>query len=323
MVLLISLLYYTTMPRHVYYHMLFRDLYFLPLMLAAFWFGLGAALLTSGLITVLYLPFLVIHWQGFSQVDFSRILEILVVNVVAVVLGYISSREKAHQKALRESEGLAAMGKTLSAVAHDMKSPLTAIGGLARLVHNNLDRDDQTRQKLAVVIKETDRLDALVRDMLDFSRPLKVYLAQGDLNELLRESLVIVESQAKERNITVETDLSADLPRAEFDDVRMKQVLINLIVNALQASPQGEKVLVRTYRVDNTICLEVADHGPGVPEEHRGKIFLPFFSTKREGTGLGLPIAVKVLSAHGGTLEVLETGEAGATFRMSLPLARS
>lgn len=322
MVALVSVVYYLTVPRHVYYHTLFRDLYFLPLILSGFWFGLGGALIVAAIITVICLPYLFLNWQGFSPLDFSRILEIVLFNVIGLVLGYVSNKEKASQRALRESENLAAMGTALAAVAHDMKTPLTAIGGLTRTVHRKLKEDDEGREKLAAVIKESDRLEGMVKDMLNFSRPLKLNLTEGDLNEVVRESLVVLEPQAKKKRVSVETDLSESLPHVDFDAPRIKQVLINLVVNAVQASPEGEKVLVRTHRKGDRVHLEVADHGPGVPDEVREKIFLPFFSTKGEGTGLGLPIALKILDAHGGTLEVLQTREKGATFQMSVPLKR-
>jgi signal transduction histidine kinase len=218
---------------YIYYHALFRNLYFLPLVFAGIWFGLRAAVTTSLAITALYVPFVVMNWEGFSVTDFSRVMEVVVFNGAAVILGLIPEREKRARKNLRETESLAAMGKAL------------------------------------------------------------------------------------------EADLSASLPQVEFDAVRMEQVLINLVVNALQASPEGETVFLRTYQEGDRIYLEVVDHGPGIPEQDRGKIFSPFFTTKREGTGLGLPIALKILSAHGGTLEVLETGEKGAAFQVGLPLKRS
>ena len=323
MVFFITLFYYATVPGHIYYHTLFRNLYFLPLVFAGIWFGLRAAVAASLAITALYVPFVVMNWEGFSVADFSRVMEVVVFNGAAVILGLISEREKRAQKSLRESESLAAMGKALSAAAHDMKSPLIAIGGFARLVHKKLKEDDESREKLATVIKEVDRLEAMVREMLDFSRPLRLDLARGDLNKLLRESLVIVEHQAREKNVTLKADLSASLPQVEFDALRMEQVLINLLVNALQASPEGEKIFLLTYQEGDRVCLEIADHGPGLPREDRDKIFSPFYTTKREGTGLGLPIVLKILNAHGGNLEVLETGEKGATFRVCMPLKRS
>jgi two-component system, NtrC family, sensor histidine kinase HydH len=320
MVIFITLPYYLTVPGHVYYHTLFRDLYFLPLILSAYWFGLEAAVITAASITTIYVPFLVLNWQGFSRLDFSRMLEVLLFNAVALVLGYVSSRQKAHEKALRESESLAAMGEALSAAAHDMKSPLTAIGGITRLIYKKLQNDDESRHKLAMVIKEVDRLETLVGDNLAFSRPLRLDLARSDFNALLRESIDIVDLQTTEKHVILKTDLSERLPRVDLDALRMKQVFINLVVNALQASPEGEKVLIRTYWERDKVYLEIVDNGPGVPEQDRVKIFSPFFTTKREGTGLGLPISLKIISAHKGTLELLETSGKGATFRIALPL---
>jgi two-component system, NtrC family, sensor histidine kinase HydH len=152
MILLINFYYYSTVPGHIYYHTLFRNLYFLPLILAGIWFGLRGAIIVSLAITALYAPFIVTNWQGFSATDFSRLLEILVFDGAAVVLGLITEREKRTQKNLRESESLAVMGKALSATAHDMKSPLIAIGGIARLVHKRLKEDDESRERLAMVI---------------------------------------------------------------------------------------------------------------------------------------------------------------------------
>jgi two-component system, NtrC family, sensor histidine kinase HydH len=319
-VLLISLLYYVTVPGHVYYHTLFRDLFFLPLILSAFWFGLEAAVVTAAVITIMYLPSLVSNWQGFSPLDFRRILEILLFNAVAAVLGYLSSREKAKEKALRESESLAAMGTALAAVAHELKNPLTAIGGFSRLLQKKLKDDAENRERLDVVIRETDRLEALVRDMLDFARPLELGLTRADLNQVVLNSLSIAENEARNNNVRVTTDLARDLPLVDFDPMRMEQVLINLVINGIQASLEGEAVLVRTHNDGHEACIEVVDHGPGIPLEHRKKIFTPFFTTKKGGTGLGLPIALKIIRAHAGKIEPVETVGRGTTFNITLPL---
>lgn len=320
MILLISLFYYTTVPRHIYYHTLFRDLYFLPLILSSFWFGLGAAVVTASAITVIYLPLLVSNWQGFSPIDFSRILEILLFNGVAAVLGYLSSREKAGEKALRESESLAAMGIALSAVAHELKNPLTAIGGFSRLLQKKLRDDAESRERLDMVIRETDRLEALVVDMLDFARPLELGLTTADLNQVVRNSLSIAENAVGNKNVRIIQELTENLPFVDLDPMRMEQALINLIINAIQASPEGKPVLVRTYNKGNAACIEITDHGPGIPPEHREKIFTPFFTTKREGTGLGLPIVLKIVRAHSGKIELVETLGRGTMFKITLPV---
>ncbi len=325
-VAVITLLYYFTFFRHaydpeyLYYHALFRDLYFAPLILAGLWFGLRGALLTSLSVTVLYVPFVVAYWGRASPTDFNRVLEIVVFNAVAAVLGYISDREKAREKALRESESLAAMGRALSAVAHDMSNPLMAMGGFARLLEEKPGIDEDGRRKLGFIIKGAERLDAMMKDMLDFSRPLDLKLTKEDVNQTARDSIAMLEHKAKEKRVNIQLELSPDLPPVPFDCGRMERVFLNLVSNAIDASPEDRAVTVRTRREGDRALLEVEDHGPGIPAEHREAIFTPFFTTKKHGTGLGLAIVLKVVEAHGGEIKVLQSSESGALFRVSLPL---
>ncbi len=328
LVIVVTFSYYFTFfqfayyPEYVYYHTLFRDLYFLPLILAGLWFGLKGAIQTSLGITILYLPFVVVTWRHMSPADFNRILEIVVFNAVAVVLGYISNLEKARQKALRESESLAATGRAVSAIAHDIRNPLTAIGGFARLLEEKASIDDDGRRKLRFIIQETGRLEAMVKDMLDFSKPLDLRLTSEDMNQVVRDSVTILETKAKEKGVNVELELSQQLPPVTLDCVRMEQVFLNLLGNAIEASPEGETVVVRTRHEGDAALFDVVDRGPGISPEHRGKIFTPFFTTKKHGTGLGLAIVFKIVEAHGGEVKVRETSEPGVTFGVSLPLLK-
>jgi signal transduction histidine kinase len=328
LVVVISVSYYFTFfeyayhPEYAYYHSLFRDLWFLPLVLAGLWFGLKGALRTSLAITILYIPFVVMNWQGMSPRDFNRILEIAVFNGVAAVIGAVSGLQKAREKALRESESLAAMGTALSAIAHDMKNPLVAIGGFARLLREKEGIDDDSWRKLGFIVQGTDRLEALVKDMLDFSRPLGLTLTKQDMNEAVRDSVMTLESKARERRVGITLELAKGLPLVTLDRVRIDQVILNLVDNAIEASPEGEAVVVRTLHEGGKALFEVADRGSGIALEHRKEIFTPFFTTKKHGTGLGLAIVSTIVGAHGGEVRALQTEERGATFRVTLPLAQ-
>jgi PAS domain S-box-containing protein len=226
-------------------------------------------------------------------------------------------RRKA-EKDLREAESLAAMGKALSAVAHDIKTPLTAIGGFSRMVHSHLDEANPDRSKLEIVIDEVHRLETLLKQMLDFSRPLQLDKSFQDLNGVVAESLVMIEDTARERKLSIETHF-ADLPLVSFDPMRMKQVLMNLVMNAVQASPPGKIVSVSTHLKGERLLIDVTDCGCGIPVRKRNEIFAPFVSTKKEGTGLGLAISKKIIEAHRGRIEILDNAEQGVTLRISLP----
>ncbi len=223
-------------------------------------------------------------------------------------------------KSLREAESLAAIGRALASVAHDLKTPLVAIGGFSRLVRGHLAEDNPDRGKLDIVLDETDRLEKMVRDMLDFSRPLVLEKMQVHLEDVIRESLTIVEAIARGKKVSVSCRLSSDLPGLSIDPLRFRQALINVLMNAVQASPEEGAVVVRTGRKGLFVLVDVSDQGPGIPPEKRKEVFYPFVTTKKGGTGLGLPIIKKIMEAHRGKVEIFDSSDMGTTFRLSLPV---
>jgi PAS domain S-box-containing protein len=231
----------------------------------------------------------------------------------------IMQREKA-EKTLRESETLTAMGRALAAVAHDMKTPLIAIGGFTRLVQRHIEKDNPVQSKLEIVIKETIRLENMVKDMLDFSRPLHLDLAKGDVCQLVNECLSLITLPAREKRITLSFQSEAEILPASLDFMRMKQVLINLVTNAIQASPRDGEVIIRGNTDGNNVLIDVIDFGCGIPADKKQEIFSPFYTTKKEGTGLGLPIVKKIVETHRGRIEILDNPEGGTTFRVVLPI---
>lgn len=302
-----------------YYHIFYRELYYLPLVLAGLWFGLRGTLVTSIGITIFFLPYILLTWQGFSPDDFSKLMELVLLNIVALILGLFKDREKATHKKMLKAERLAAIGRALAGVAHDIKTPLIAIGGYTQLVQKKLKKDDPAHRKLDIVVSETRRLENMISVMLDFSRPLTLKRTRGDLHKAVEESLSIVKEQAKKRNVEIQMRLAPNIPDFPFDDSRMRQCIINLLTNAIQASPEQEAVTVCTSVKDSFVNIDVTDRGEGVSSEKEDEIFLPFFTTKKEGTGLGLPIVRKIVEAHGGKIEALNGAAEGVTFRVSLP----
>ena len=192
----VTALHYGTRLSEHHYHIFFRELYYVPIMLAAFWFGLKGALWTSLSVSALLLAFYFMNWQHFSPDDFNKIMEILLYNAVGITLGILRDREEAEHQALIKSESLAAMGKAVSSVAHDMKTPLVAIGGFTRMVQRKMDKNDPSFEKLEIVIQETGRLENMLKQMLHFSKPLELDLADGDINNIIEQSLKVLENNA-------------------------------------------------------------------------------------------------------------------------------
>jgi len=229
-----------------------------------------------------------------------------------------------HRKRLererRESERFMAMGSTLSALAHDMKVPLVAMGGFTRRAMKNLTPESQDHRSLSIVFSEVKRLERMVRNILDFSKPIRLELETVDVEPLIRESLALLEPIIGENRVSVENRCPQDLPPLCLDAQRVKQALLGLLVNAIQAAPPDSRVTVNACARGKKLFIEVTDQGKGIAEGMEDKIFKPFFTTKKDGNGLGLPIAWKIIEAHGGQLKAMKNPLEGATFRIELPL---
>jgi signal transduction histidine kinase len=316
----ITFLHYNADQGRYYFHVFYGELYFLPIVLAAFWFGLHGALLTSVTISASYLPFIFLHWQSFSPNDLDEILTLLLYNGLAVLAGVLRDRETAARERLLQAENLAVMGRSLAAAAHDMKMPLMLIGGFARSILKKMGDKNPARTKLAIIIKETEKMEGMTRDMLDFSKPLTLNLIRANFDTIVQASLTKLKEAARRHNVAIEyRSHHPDVVAISGDTLRLEQVIVNLVLNAIEASPKGGTVLVTlTPSPAGDMVLDVTDKGCGIPSAKRQEVFNPFFTTKKEGTGLGLPIVKKIVEAHGWSLQILDNDGGGTVFRVNL-----
>ncbi|MEN6438879.1 MAG: PAS domain S-box protein [Syntrophobacter sp.] len=222
-------------------------------------------------------------------------------------------------KALRESENLAGIGRALSGVAHDMKTPLIAIGGFARLVQTHMEETSPDRQKMEIILRETHRMEQLVGNMLDFSRPLDLVKTPEEILHLIGESLEIARPIAEKKRVELRVRQCNPVGPIPMDGIRIKQAILNLMTNAIDATQDGGSVEIHCHKKDSRLVIDIRDCGCGIPAGQRKDIFLPFFTTKKEGTGLGLPIVKKIAEAHEGYIEIFDNPEGGVTFRLTLP----
>ncbi|MBN1848133.1 MAG: hypothetical protein JW932_06060 [Deltaproteobacteria bacterium] len=318
LLLVILFLHYFTLHDLEFHHAIYRTLFYLPLVLGSFWFGLKGAAGVSISVILFYLPYATLQWQGL-QSDFEVILEGGLYVFIALILGYLAEKERKEQAAMRRVEKLAAIGKAVSEIAHDMKTPLMTIGGFSRQVERNLNAKSLDQKKLKIIVSETSRLESMVREMLDFGKPLVLNRTEIQLNDIAQDCVTIAEPEAREAGIRLELQTDPSLPPITLDRSRVKQVLLNLIVNAIQASPPGEEVIIRTNMRKDSMRVEVSDRGHGISEDGEERVFEPFFTTKRNGTGLGLSIVKQIVEAHGGEISFSRNSTKGVTFRVSLP----
>jgi len=238
---------------------------------------------------------------------------------------------KAAQKKLLQSDRLASLGQLSASVAHEINNPVSGVLNLSMLLQRMLKDDGipqaripEFRRYLGQVTSETARVGRIVSDLLSFSRRGKPQRAPADLNRILRTTLSLIEHKMKLSNVTVETTLCEDLPAAPCDTSQIQQVVLNLLLNAAEAthSRPERRVTISTAKGDGVVLLHVSDNGEGILPENLTKIFDPFFTTKPEGKGVGLGLAVSygIVDSHGGDLEVKSTVGEGTTFTVSLPL---
>lgn len=315
----ILLLHYLTPSPLKYHHAVYRILFYLPLILGSFWFGVKGVLYVSTAVFFLYFPYVIMEWQGFSFRDFSRVIEGALYISIACILGFLTERERARHAAALQAERFAAIGRAVAEIAHDMKTPLMAIGGFANQVFRKLNPEDPNRKKLETVIQETARLESMVKEMLDFGRPLTLDRTEADLNDLVEETELVTGPVAEEAGVDIKTELDPSLPLLLLDKARIEQVITNLITNALGASSKGQTVWIRTRSTVAYVELEISDRGTGIKQEDMDKVFLPFYSTKKSGTGLGLPIVKRIVESHGGEIFLRPNPDAGVTFTVRFP----
>lgn len=295
-----------------------RGLLTLPLMMASLLFGLRGGLAGAFLIGFDYLLLAELRPASFtSQVQAA--LELGVVFLVGGLTGVLVDRERREARRVSEAENLALLGMAAAAVAHELKNPLVAIGGFAQRIYRDLEEEHPHRDKLRIIVEQAGYMEGLLRDMLDFSRPVELRPAPVALNQLVDEVLAMASQPAEEAGVGFASRLDPAVGVLPVDAGRLRQVLLNLVLNAVQASPAGGLVSVATSRDGNKeVVFSVADQGPGIPPEIREKIFLPFFTTKAKGTGLGLAICNKLVKAHGGCLEVKDAPKRGSLFLVRL-----
>lgn len=312
----ITIVHYVTRQEDIILHVIFRELYFIPIILAGFWFGLKGGLITSLVVSTLYLPIVIGIPNDLNGHQLGNLLQILIFNVVAFLVGWLQERELRHQEIKRKEDGLIKIGKAVSCIAHDMKTPLVAIGGFTSQIRRTLVDNDKIQQKLDIVLKQTWRLESMVQDMLNFSKPLELDCKQNCINTLFDETSLIAGEKARAHNVYIYFQLDNDLLLYSFDYFRLQQALLNLINNAIEASPVGGKVYIRCRYNNERISIEVEDSGKGLMGKSEDEILEPFITSKKEGTGLGLPIVKKIIEAHAGILEYEQKVDQGMVFRM-------
>jgi PAS domain S-box-containing protein len=220
------------------------------------------------------------------------------------------------------SRRLAAIGRLTSGVAHEVKNPINSIVIHLEILRERLLKlDPETRRHIDIISTEIQRLDRVVKTLIDFTRPIELRLAEADLRKLMEEVASLAEPEARQHGVKIVRQEDARPLLARIDSDLVKQALLNVVLNGVQAMPQGGTLSLSSRAHENSARLEIGDQGAGIDPAIRDKIFNLYFTTKKSGSGIGLAVSYRVLQLHNGTLEFDSEAGKGTTFRLLLPLA--
>lgn len=231
--------------------------------------------------------------------------------------------ERLHRTQMSRAEHFATLGELATGLAHEIRNPLAGIAGVIEIIGRDLPATSPARSVVKDVRQEIARINQIVTDLLQTARPHPPKVRKSDLNTTVEHAVMLGRQQALTKSVEITLQKDASLPEIEHDSDQIHQVLLNLLLNGLQAIDHDGKVSVAVKTRGSCAAIEVTDNGRGIPPEQLPHIFRPFFTTKGEGTGLGLSLARRIVEDHQGRIDVVSTVGQGSTFTVVLPLART
>jgi len=343
MILLVSALHFLTPVDSPLLHQIYQRLYYIPIILASLWYGwrggLGAALLAS----LTYLPHIALHWQH-QNYDYAlnQYAEIALFFVIGAVTGWLGDQKRRESERaerinaelqtayaelrqtvgqLLQAERLSSLAEIASGVVHEIRNPLGAIKGAVEILEDELAIDSPRREFARIAKTEVERIDKLVQEFFHFARAKEPQKIPVNVNEIVHSVKILIENQAAAQNVKISENLDEHIPTVSLDPEQIKQVLLNLAINALQAMPDGGELVFRSFQKNDRLYIETEDTGGGIDEATKAKIFDPFFTTKDKGLGLGLSVAYKIIGQHGGQIEIFNMSK-GTKFVLMFPIVQ-
>ena len=325
-------------------HNVVHHLHFLPLMAAGMIFGWRGALLCVAFTALVDSAHIWRNWDVAHLEASDQLVELSIFGMAGLIAGILSDRERKQRakleratrqledvyqelqqnvERLRKAERLYAAGQLSASLAHEIRNPLASISGAAGILKRGHASEANIAECLEIIEKESNRLNKLLSNFLNFARPRAPKFQATDLKPLIGSLTSLTAHDARARDVELHSEIAEHLPEVECDPEQLKQVLLNLLMNAAQASQPKSRVWLTASAEVDRVSVAVRDEGSGISVENQDRIFDPFFTTKENGTGLGLAIASTIIGQHGGLLTARQNVDRGMTFQVDLPRDRS
>lgn len=342
LILVVSIFHYETSTEHRYLHEIYQRAYYIPILMAAYWYGPLRGVLAAFFASALYIGHIQSDWTLFPVYSFNQYAEIFLYHALALVTGFLAKKDRQHRvslektsqelsaayqklrntfKQLQKADRLAALGQLSAGIAHEIRNPLGSIKGSMDILETEIPPGHKKYEFVAIIREEVARLNSMVDSFLKFARPPKPRLQPASINDLVETTLVLFRKRAQEGRIEIRKELAADLPSVDLDPDQIRQVLLNIFLNSSDSMPDGGILTIRTRAgsPERTVSIDISDSGAGIGDEELDHIFDPFFTTKAQGTGLGLSISYQLIQNHGGTVTARKNKDKGLTFHIELP----
>jgi signal transduction histidine kinase len=293
-----------------------EEIYYIPLFLGILRFGLKGALWSYGIASLAYAPFFFGIWTTSSLALLDRFLHLLFSGIFAFLAGFLIDRERQQRKQLEKDRYLAAIGQMATTIVHDLKNPLISILGFAKRIREGKGNTDKAAD---AIWDSAQTMQKIVESTLDFARPIRLDLKESDLKDIIDKVFDSCKIKAEESGVNLSVRVPTAPMKMAIDAHHMERALLNLVSNCIEASRSGQEVLLSAESEGADLVIRVKDNGAGMDEETMENIFVPFYTKKKKGTGLGMPIAKKIVESHSGKLIILSRTGQGTEFVIHLP----
>lgn len=315
--MIITYLHYSILGEQSPYIVL-EELYYIPILLGALIFGLKGALLTYLFVSGCYLPYFFGGWATTVLSFLDRLLHLLFSGVFAFLAGFMVEWDRRREKRFEKDRYLAGLGEAATAIVHDLRNPILSIQGFARRIREgkgNIAAAAETIENSA------RNMQQMVEGVLDFARPVRLELKEEDILGVVRRACESCQVRAEEKGILLDVELPASPLQVKIDGFNLQRAVANLISNAIDASAKGQRVVILVECMGGHATVRVRDFGSGMDKETLENIFIPFYSKKSSGTGLGMAIVKKTIEAHRGKIHIDSHEGRGTEVRMELPVS--
>ena len=313
----ITYLHYTTGAKISLLHNIYRELYYLPVLLGALAFGLRGAAFSYLLVFALYLPYVLMNWTDDFIAVTNRFLPLMIQGLFAFSAGYLVDRNRRHEEQLEKDRYLAGIGRVATVIVHDLKSPLIAIMGFAKRIK---DGKGKVAAAADQIIDSAEHMQKIVNSALDFAKPVQLDIQNVDVRHIIQHAVESCRMKAEQKGIMLSMHLPASAVLKSVDSYHLERALVNFIDNAIESSEKEQYVSIDFMTRKGIIAIRIADSGSGMDKETLDNMFAPFYTKKSGGTGLGMTIAKKIIESHEGKIYVTSTLGKGTNVTIELPL---